>query len=38
MQKDLASHWIELSEEVRSLYGQKYLEDFQVHIKLVNDW
>jgi len=35
--KDLESRWIQLPEEVRAIYGQKYLEKCRVNIKLAND-
>lgn len=34
--KDLESTWIQLPEEIRAVYGQKYFEKFQVNIKLAN--
>jgi hypothetical protein len=35
--KDIESTWIQLPEGLRAVYGQKYLESFQVNIKLAND-
>jgi len=35
--KDVESRWIQLPEEIRAVYGQKYLKKFQVNIKLAND-
>jgi len=35
--KDVESRWIQLPEEVRAVYGQKYVEKFRVNIKLTND-
>jgi len=35
--KDLESRWIQLPEDVRAAYGQKYLEKFRVSIKLTSD-
>ena len=35
--KDMESRWIQLPEEVRSAYGQKYLKKCQVSINLASD-
>jgi hypothetical protein len=35
--KDLEARWFQLPEEVRALYGQNYLDKYQVNIKLAND-
>jgi hypothetical protein len=35
--KDVESLWIQLPEDVRAVYDHKYLEKFQVYIKLTND-
>ena len=35
--EDLESEWIQLPEEVRVAYGQKYLEKCRVNIKLTSD-
>jgi hypothetical protein len=35
--KDLESKWIQMPEDIRAVYGHKYLEKFQVHIDLTND-
>jgi hypothetical protein len=37
VRKDIESTWIQLPEEVRAVYGQKYIEKCQVNIKLAND-
>ena len=35
--KYIESRWIQLPEEVRAAYGQKYLEKFRVNINSAND-
>jgi hypothetical protein len=37
IKKELESRWIQLPEELRAAYDEKYLEKCKVNIKLAND-